>query len=172
MRSVPIAVLMASLCFPVFAADDKLITEMMSTEERAATGVDRLSESEVRALSQWLQNHVSEESEEIVEKTTREVAIETRKSVVEETKREGYKRADPERVEANLVGEFSGWNGRTRFTLDNGQIWEQRRKASMRYAKPVQNPRVIIEKNFMGFYIMDVPAANTEVPVRLVSQPD
>jgi hypothetical protein len=30
-------------------------------------------------------------------------------------------------VTSRIVGEFSGWSGKTRFVLENGQVFEQRR---------------------------------------------
>ena len=66
---------------------------------------------------------------------------------------------------ARIVGDFSGWRGKTLFKLDNGETWQQRRADSVRRTKIISNPEVRIKRNVMGFYVMEIPAAKVRVPV-------
>ena len=42
--------------------------------------------------------------------------------------------------QAKIVGDFSGWSGKTTFILDNGEVWQQRRADSVRRTKRITNP--------------------------------
>ena len=64
-----------------------------------------------------------------------------------------------------MVGDFSGWSGKTTFILDNGEVWQQRRADSVRRTKRITNPEVRITKNLMGYYVMEIPAAKVKMPV-------
>jgi hypothetical protein len=78
---------------------------------------------------------------------------------------DGFRQA-PEKVTINsrIAGEFNGWTGRTRFQLDNGQIWEQRR--GRRWKITLDNPEVRITQNFMGAYEMEVVSESRSIGVR------
>lgn len=80
----------------------------------------------------------------------------------------GRAKSEPEQISASLVGTFDGWEGKERFELSNGQIWEVRRPNSARSYSPVTAPQVVIRKNMFGFYVMDVPEVNATIPVTRV----
>ncbi len=80
----------------------------------------------------------------------------------------GRARQEVDQITSSIDGTFDGWEGRTRFKLANGQIWEVRRRNSLRSYRAVENPEVIVRKNGMGFYIMEVPSVNARVPVTRV----
>ncbi|MDZ7684259.1 MAG: hypothetical protein U5O39_04025 [Gammaproteobacteria bacterium] len=80
----------------------------------------------------------------------------------------GRSKQEPEQISASIVGTFDGWEGRERFELSNGQVWEVRRANSSRSYSPVTAPQVVIRKNMFGFYVMDVPEVNATVPVTRV----
>lgn len=52
-------------------------------------------------------------------------------------------------IRARVVGEFTGWTGKTRFKLDNGQVWQQGMSGT--YTFKATDPEVIIEKTFLGY---------------------
>ncbi len=52
---------------------------------------------------------------------------------------------EPEVIESRIVGRFVGYNGRSRFTLANGQVWAQSQQTIRSYP-PIDSPPVIIVK--------------------------
>ena len=162
------------------------IEREMSAEERRATGIDSLSTDELDALNQWLierfdqvQETVSAEvreevREEVLEKVReadaaeREAEIERRVAIEVEAAKEEIADAPPELVvsepfEAEIVGPFSGWSGRTVFTLSNGQVWRQRSGSDYRHTAEGQT--VTVKKNFLGLWTLTVLSSGRTVGV-------
>jgi hypothetical protein len=70
-------------------------------------------------------------------------------------------------VESRIVGDFRGWEGRTLFTLENGQRWQA--VGSDVYAgPPIPNPAVKIVPGMLGAYWMSIEGINRRVKVTLV----
>jgi len=72
---------------------------------------------------------------------------------------------DVKEVHAHIVGEFTGWNGKTTFTLDNGQVWRQSNSGI--YSYKAQDPEIVIVKEFIG-YRLRVVATQAAVHVRRI----
>ena len=162
------------------------IEREMSAEERRATGIDSLSTDELDALNQWLierfdqvQETVSAEvreevREEVLEEVReadaaeREAEIERRVAIEVVAAKEEIADAPPELVvsepfEAEIVGPFSGWSGRTVFTLSNGQVWRQRSGSNYRHTAEGQT--VTVKKNFLGLWTLTVLSSGRTVGV-------
>lgn len=56
---------------------------------------------------------------------------------------------DQKALRARIVGEFTGWDGKTLFKLDNGQVWRQSTSGVYRYKST--DPEVVIEKGLVGY---------------------
>ena len=56
-----------------------------------------------------------------------------------------------EPVKSRIRGEFRGWDGHTRFVLENGQVWQQRTAGTYRHR--ASNPPVTIAKGRFGHYL-------------------
>ncbi len=67
---------------------------------------------------------------------------------------------------AKVVPTFIGWNGKTVFRLDNGQVWQQRMAGRMRYDG--SDSTVIITQNFMGKFIMEHEASGRSIGVKRI----
>jgi len=101
----------------------------------------------------------------------RRVAIEVEAAIskakedeaVEEAAREA---ARNEPFEAEIVGPFSGWSGKTVFTLSNGQVWRQRNGSNYRHT--AQGQAVAVKKNFMGYWTLTVLSSGRTVGVRRI----
>ena len=162
------------------------IEREMSAEERRATGIDSLSIDELDALNQWLierfdqvQETVSAEvreevREEVLEEVReadaveREAEIERRVAIEVEAAKQEFVEATPEPAvsepfEAEIVGPFSGWSGKTVFTLSNGQVWRQRSGSNYRHT--AQGQAVAVKKNFMGLWTLTVLSSGRTVGV-------
>ena len=68
----------------------------------------------------------------------------------------GSKGTKPEAMESRIKGEFSGWEKRTLFRLENGQVWTQVNDDSYVHAPVLQSPKVKITPASFGTFWMDV----------------
>jgi len=70
-----------------------------------------------------------------------------------------------EALESQLVGEFSGWEGKAVFRLKNGQIWQQN-DTSTRAERPRMEPKVRIFPGLLGAYWMEIEGIKQRVKVK------
>jgi hypothetical protein len=149
------AVLGLPLSLPVAGADFSSLEERMSDAEFKAAGLDKLTPEQLAALNAWLQRRTA---------GTAPAAT----YVPPSDDRIGFR--DPvssEGVVSRIAGEFSGWSGDTRFTLENGQVWEQAESGSMRGVS-VDSPAITIKPAFMGSWLLKVEGFNKAIRVRRV----
>jgi hypothetical protein len=110
------------------------VETLMSQEEMQATGVSKLSAAQVRALNEWLISYTAKDAPSLLQ-NNEEIRI-----------------ALNQPVSTRIVGTFTGWRGKTKVTLENGETWQQRHKS--KWIVKMENPEVVIDKNLMGFYKM------------------
>jgi len=72
----------------------------------------------------------------------------------------------PDQVRARIDGNFDGWRGDTLFVLDNGEIWKQRLQGQYFYS--AERPEILITRNLLGFYSMEVLETGKSVGVKRV----
>lgn len=192
-RSVISAVcLVSALCLPGTGAaqDFPGVETLMSDRERSETGIDRLSPSQLEALNQWLARYLtggdpSEPASPVV--TTAPVAppaptTPPAASAAEvpaapvaaaapapapatpEPRPYGAPPPEFEPYTSIIRGEFTGWTGDTRFFLENGEVYEQRRPG--RWRTSLMNPQVRITKNFLGAYDLEIVSEGRSIGVR------
>ena len=73
---------------------------------------------------------------------------------------------DVDRIQSRYVGEFTGWDGKTIFELENGQVWQQIGSGRMTYR--ATNPMITIKRAFMGSYLLKVEGRNKSVRVKRI----
>ncbi|MGZ5199147.1 MAG: hypothetical protein ACXWC4_05190 [Telluria sp.] len=73
----------------------------------------------------------------------------------------------PKAIESTIVGSFDGWGPNSRIKLANGQVWRII-DGSEAVLAPMQNPKVRIERNFIGTIFMKVEGTNNSAKVRRV----
>jgi hypothetical protein len=75
-----------------------------------------------------------------------------------------------ERLDARLVGDFTGWTGNTKFRLDNGQVWQQTKNYIADYEprEPIPQQRVTISRGLMGSYNLKIEGVKRIVQVKRV----
>lgn len=72
----------------------------------------------------------------------------------------------PDLIRSRIDGAFKGWrNNKTRFRLENGEIWEQRQSST--YITKLDSPEVVIKKTRFG-YTMEVPEIGRSVHVKRI----
>lgn len=126
------------------------IKSLMTDEELEASGVNDLSRQEIDALNTWLIRYTANEAP----------VLQVENEEVIEVVQQG--------ITSRIVGEFNGWSGKTRFVLENGQIFEQRRRG--RWKTVLNNPEVHISQNFMGAFELEVVSEGKSIGVRRLTQ--
>lgn len=133
------------------------LEERMSQSEFTQAGLDQLSSEQLKFLNDWLAaKHVTAPA------TAAAGPIRKRDGSVEFYPDEG----DRQEVRSRIDGEFTGWNGRTRFKLQNGQIWQQAESGSRESG--MNSPEVTIKPALLGSWLMHVRGCNCSVRVKRV----
>lgn len=122
--------LVVALVLSGIASAQVRIEAEMTQSEQVAAGLDKLSAAQLAYLNDWL------------------------------SRRQTQQPAQPALISARILGAFEGWDGETRFRLDNGQVWQQR--VGGRYRVPARtNPEVEIERSRFGYYLKLVETGRT-----------
>lgn len=70
-------------------------------------------------------------------------------------------------ISSTIAGKFDGWSGNELVKLANGQVWRIVDGSSAVLA-PATNPKVTIERNFIGTYFLKIDGTNNSPKVRRV----
>lgn len=151
MKKLLLGTALVALALPLAAEEGQFpgVKGLMTAQEYEDAGLNQLSPEQLKALDQWLIRYTAWEAPAI------------RQSVqeVKEIERD-------HEVTANIKPPFEGWDGKTYFYLDNGQVWQQRTTGKLRYSG--DDTAVVISKNLLGFYVMEHVATGREVGVKRV----
>lgn len=80
------------------------------------------------------------------------------------------KAAEPEEnksISSTIAGKFDGWSGNELIKLSNGQVWRIVDGSSAVLA-PLTNPKVTVERNFIGTFFLKIEGTNNSPKVRRV----
>ena len=175
--------LVAPLLTAVIASADTAyqpLERAMTDEERVRSGVDSLTSKQRQYLNDWLKTRYGEAAsvdsqERVITRTnsppkpSKQTAIdeEIERRVAEElaSRKKQDSEANTNRgpFDAMLIGDFTGWRGKTVFRLDHGQVWRQR--SSSQYRHRGDDYRVKFDKNWMGGWEMTVISSGKSVLV-------
>lgn len=153
---IVISLLLASTLVFAQQRDGAPIERQMTAEEFKAAGLDKLSAEELARLNGWLNRTVVQESKKAV--------AEAKQKQVDENNRM-FSFGGGDAFEARLVGSFNGFGRGKKFTLDNGQVWQQIDDATM-YGVKLENPTVQLKPSVMGsawWMRVDKRAVNAKV---------
>jgi hypothetical protein len=70
-------------------------------------------------------------------------------------------------VVSRIAGPFTGWDGKTKFVLENGQVWQQAESGSLRGVN-LDSPAVSIEPAFLGSWLLRIEGYNQRLRVRRI----
>ena len=161
MKMVPQTLLLAGLGFAAAAsaADAPAfdVLKSMSVADFRASGLDKLSDTQIRALDTWFASYQRQHAPDCSAAAPVSPALSASVSPG----------ADAYPLTAHIVGEFHGWNGSTRVTLDDGEIWEQMDDATVTTGR-MTNPKVTITRGLLNSFYMSVEGASDSVQVRRV----
>jgi hypothetical protein len=113
------------------------VQKAMTPEQYEAAGLSKLEPAERARLDEFIKNYVAVSNEKVAT-TAVDKAIKEKKV------------SEPEVIQSRIVGPFTGYNGRTTFTLENGQRWAQSQRDSAYFPK-IDSPPVIIIKSGFGY---------------------
>jgi len=134
---------------PIFASEAPDVRKLMTAYQFQEAGLDTLNKKQLQALNQWLISYTANEAP-IIQKKNKTV-----------------KKAVRATFNSQLVGDFVGWTGKTKFVLENGQVWKQRNSDQWR-SPTIKSPTVVIRKNILGFYVMDIEGVKRSIGVKRV----
>ena len=162
---IPFAILLLAFAPLAWAQQPALtadVEQQMTAEQFKAAGLDKLSAKELAALNAWLQQKVTTETAVAVEKAKEE----GRKEVVEKN-RGFFDFGSAEPIESVIVGEFTGFGTGKKYTLQNGQVWEQIEPASLSGVRKT-DVSVKIKPGVLGNWFMKIDGYNTQAKVRRI----
>jgi hypothetical protein len=113
------------------------VEKAMTPADYEAAGLQKLDAAERARLDKFIRNYVVQSNEK--------VATEAVDKAVQQRKVQA-----PEVIQSRIVGPFAGYNGRTIFTLENGQRWAQAQRDSAYFPK-IDSPPVLIVKSGFGY---------------------
>lgn len=131
------------------------IEKMMTEEDYALSGLDKLTDVERAHLSKWVEKYR--------EGAVKGPVVNRPPSQWTEEEKEAERNFE---IVANVIPRFRGWGGKTTFRLDNGQVWQQRMPGRMQYTGT--SSEVSITKNMMGRYVLQHVETERSVLVKRI----
>ncbi|WP_407354178.1 hypothetical protein [Luteimonas sp. R10] len=160
LRLLSVAALLA--CAASVAAQQPPLEQQMTHQEFVDAGLNKLSPQELAALNAWLQRRPGAGDAAAVEQAREE----GRREAAE--RRGGFLgNRDSEPVESTLTGEFRGFGKGNRYTLANGQVWEQTDAASLAGVRAT-DPKVTVRPGMLGAWWLQIDGYNTRAKVRRI----
>lgn len=155
LHSVSRITLMAGLLMSLATHAESFSTleEQMTGKEYKAAGLNKLSAEELKNLNNWLHSNI----------TGRTVAAYIDPNADEDIR--GFKdKGDKTPIYSSIDGEFTGWRGKTKFKLANGQIWQQIGDDEFRVK--LSSPEISIQPAMFDSWKMKVSGYNASIKVR------
>ena len=125
------------------------VQKAMTPEQYEAAGLSKLEPAERAKLDEFIRNYVAVSNEKVATSAVDKAVKENKVSA-------------PEVIQSRIVGPFTGYTGRTVFTLENGQRWAQSQFDSAYYPK-IDSPGVVIVKSGFGYRMYIAGGGNIRV---------
>ncbi len=168
LRSLVVAVLLATPWIAAGAADTTQsdLLKVMSVDDYRATGLDKLSDAQVKALSAWFANYQSQHAKDCGQSAAMApAAVPTAAASTPAAATSKQHKVDGSTVTSSRIqGKFTGWYGDTVFKLENGQTWQQTDDSVVTIAA-MQDPEVTISKGSFNVYYLEVKGMTDSVAV-------
>jgi hypothetical protein len=113
------------------------VQKAMKPADYEAAGLQKLEPAERAKLDEFIRNYVAVSNERVATTAVDKAVKENKVSA-------------PEVIQSRIVGPFTGYSGRTIFTLENGQRWVQTQRDSAYFPK-IDSPPVVIVKAGFGY---------------------
>lgn len=147
------------------------VRDLVSANQFHATGLDQLSPPELTAFNGWLATYGAPTAAAAGPAPAAPAAAPVPTAAAAGDAKFGQEtmspeaRGAPDRIESRILGTFKGWNGRTTFHLENGQVWQQADGST--YDTTLQDPQVVIKSLALG-YLLTLPGHSATVFVRRI----
>lgn len=149
-------VLSAAMAGSVLAQSFSSVEERMTEAEFKAAGLDKLSPEELAALNAF----IAAETGKVASTLPAATPVADNRGFNNRTGPDGS-------IYSSISGEFRGWSQGSRFTLDNGQVW-QVADSTARLRVKMEDPKVIIEPGALGAWYMKVEGYNARAAVKRI----
>ena len=113
------------------------LKKAMSPAEYDGSGLSKLDPAERQKLDEFIRGYVSKSNEKVATSAVDKAVKDNKVSA-------------PQVIESRIIGPFKGYNGRTIFTLENGQRWAQSQR-DIAIFPLVESPPVVIVKAGFGY---------------------
>ena len=167
MKLLASILLMTGALLPTLAAqaDDPQgfdVLRTMSVADFRATGLDHLTDAQIKALDAWFTDYQRTHSPCAGTGAAPVMAASAAPPVPAQTTASAS-----DVIVAHLIGNFTGWGNATVFKLDNGQVWEQV-DDSMLSVGAIKNPKITIKRGLISTYYLSVEGVSDSIAVRRV----
>lgn len=154
MRTLPSLALILLIASTLAGAQapSPTLEERMSQSEFHAAGLDKLSPQELQQLNGWINSHGGS--------TVKYVSASGAPVFYPDS-------SEKKAIDQHIVGTFTGWRGKTVWTLDNGQQWKQS-EGGLLDAGKIQNPAVKIKPMLLGSWLMYVDGCGCSIHVERI----
>ena len=125
------------------------VEKAMTPEQYEAAGLSKLDAAERAKLDEFIRNFVAASNEKVATTAVDKAVKENKVSA-------------PQVIQSKIVGPFTGYTGRTVFTLENGQRWAQSQYDSAYFPK-IDSPPVLIVKSGFGYRMYIAGGGNIRV---------
>ncbi len=126
------------------------VQKAMSAKSFTDAGLNKLSPEELARLNEFIAGYANSKSQEAAN------------VAVDRAVKDNKIASQPQIIESRIVGRFTGYNGRTSFTLENGQVWKQSQDSTGAYP-PSDSPPVLLKKEFLGWRMYILGGGNLRV---------
>jgi hypothetical protein len=186
-----LTILWTFVALAVAAAAQPGFLQKLPAEKFRAAGLEKLSPTELAQLEALFEEHKRGELQTVqaeaatkiaaAEEMVRQAEAKKAETASDKGKGPGWLKAlitlentnaTPEKAEAfetRLKGRFKGWSGKTMFTLEDGQRWQQTNPGEYSPVREEDSPRVKIYPGSLGSYWLEVEGHRQRVRVKPVS---
>ncbi|MEO7251691.1 MAG: hypothetical protein ABIW30_03690 [Arenimonas sp.] len=143
---------------PSMAGPPKALQDRLSPQQFHSFGLDKLSPAELAGLSDWMRTQVELPAPAPAPAPVAKLRRNNQGFLVG---------GDRSEVRSRFKGEFHGWDGRTAFPLENGQVWVQVDDATLDGLKR-SHPMITISPSLLGGWRLYVEGSPNFAKVKRV----
>lgn len=162
---------LVALCFASLALAQSQnfssLEERMSAKDFREAGLDKLSDAELAALNAWIERSVRLADPAVAAAVAQgQLPAAGAAAPAAAESQVGFENARREEFSSRIVGPFKGWFGKTKFELENGQVWQQTEED--RYPMNAESPTITIKPGAFGSWRLQVEGYNRTTPVKRI----
>lgn len=163
------ALVLVACAVPAVASVSGNFFSQLTAEERAAAGLDVLTEPQRAVLNLHADRWAADRSESLV-RAARERAVAEVRAQLEHARRSepGFDLAEPgtEPIRTRIVGDFSGWETGSTFRMENDQVWAVDGLVGRYTVTPRRAPRVDLKPDVAGVWHLHLVSESRAVRVK------